>query len=291
MTGAAEVLALARELLLPEQVLGPLERAVKGLPEFQVRDLAAPDTAGEAWKKFAGMVPDWVQDDGMAHLAATLSAAVYTRRNYEKRGIADEIFRSTMGCVRRFLEETHAIFGRWAYDRGFWTWRQTGCLLYRLGALEYEYCAPGMGECRPEHLRGVPVLNVHIPSDAALGREDLDRSYDQADCFFAALAADICGQGRPQAMLCGSWLLSPALDQLLPEGSSIRRFAADYVRYREDAYDTEFYRWLFGSVVPLPAEDLPERTSLQRRAKSWLLADGKIGMACGQYMRQRNAGI
>ncbi len=86
----------------------------------------------------------------MAQLAAALAGACRTRRAYRERNIPDEIFLNTMGCFRRFLMETHEMSGRWAFDRGFWTWRQTGCLLFRLGTLEFEYCGPMRGEHRPK---------------------------------------------------------------------------------------------------------------------------------------------
>lgn len=287
MMETAKLLALARELSLPEPVLSPLERSAEALPDsLPVQTLASPDTAGETWQKILAQIPDWKEDDGMSQLAVTLAASLYTRETYQAHGIADTVWLATMDCFRRFLQENRVLLGRWTYDRGFWTWRQTGCLLYRLGTLEFEYCAPGTGEDRPVHLRDVPALNVHIPSDAVLTAEELTRSYAWAKRFFMEDAASLCPQGRPQAALCGSWLLSPALEKLLPENSSIRRFAVDYSRYMAEEDNTEFYRWLFDSPTPVPAEDLPERTSLQRRAKAFLACGGKIGMACGQYIPQ-----
>lgn len=281
----ARIMALAEELSLPGPVLPHLEQSARTLPDgLPIRGLASPDTAVEAWKTVRSRIPGWKEDDGMSQLAVTLAAAGYTREAYRSCGISDEIWMATMGCLRRFLEETRVVLERWAYDRGFWTWRQTGCLLFRLGALEFEYCPPGEGEHRPEHLRDVPVLNVHIPSDAVLTREELNRSYLWAEGFFAGEAAPFCRQGRPEAILCGSWLLAPALEKLLPKGSAILRFGADYSRYMTEEDNTEFYRWLFNSPTPVPAEDLPERTSLQRKAKAYLADGGKIGMACGEYI-------
>ena len=221
----------------------------------------------------------------MAQLAAALAGACCTRRAYRERNIPDEIFLNTMGCFRRFLMETHEMSGRWAFDRGFWTWRQTGCLLFRLGTLEFEYCGPMRGEHRPKELAEAPVVNVHIPSDAILTREELDRSYDRAERFFAEEGHALCHQGPPRAVLCGTWLLAPALAELLPEGSGIRCFAGDYRLYAVEEDAPDFYRWLFGSEEPLPVEALPERTSLQRRAKARLAAGGKIGAACGILAR------
>jgi hypothetical protein len=190
-----------------------------------------------------------------------------------------------MGCFRRFLTETHGSSGKWAFDRGFWTWRQTGCLLFRLGTLEFEYCGPGNGERRPEGLADAPVLNVHIPSDTVLTREELDRSYDWAERFFAGEGRTFCRYGAPRAVLCGTWLLAPALAELLPDGSGIRRFAGDFRLYRVEEDAADFYTWLFGRGKAVPVEALPERTSLQRRVKARLAAGGKIGAACGILAR------
>ncbi|MBD5150897.1 MAG: DUF5596 domain-containing protein [Oscillibacter sp.] len=274
MTERRAILALAEELALPGPVLEPLARAVEKLPELPLRELAGPGTAEDAWEAVKASVPLWRQDDGMAHLAAALGGACHAREVYRENGVAEDVFFATMGCFARFLRETREITGKWAFDRGFWTWRQTGGRLFRLGTLEFEYL--------PEER----ALSVHIPSDAVLSRKELDRSYDWAERFFAGEGRAFCYQGQPAEFRCGSWLLAPALDKLLPEESGIRRFAGDYrlSEVRED--DREFYRWLFKCEPPLPAEDLPEGTSLQRSAKAYLAAGGKIGSARGVLARK-----
>lgn len=274
----AAVMALAGELKLPEPVLVPLEAAAAGLPwpELPVARLARPEEAGDAWKIVEARVPPWPEDNGMVQLAVTLAAGVETRQYYRRLGIPEEVFWATMGCIPRFLAETHALLGRWAYDRGFWSWRQTGGLLFRLGTLEFELCTLE-GACPAGLGRGDAVLSVHIPSDAALSREELDRAYTLAGRFFTREA--LCPWGPPKAVVCGSWLLSPALDALLPEDSGIRRFAGDYRRFYVDEEDDSVYRWLFR--VPDPGAELPEKTTLQRRVKAYLQRGGKIGMAKG----------
>jgi hypothetical protein len=278
------LLALAEELPLPPEVLPPLAAAAETLPDLPLAALAAPDTAGAAWTQAMALLPGWEADGGMSQLAAVLAAACETRDACRRNGVSGEIFLATMGCIPRFLRETRELTGRWAFDRGFWTWRQTGCLLFRLGTLEFEYAAAGAAPAglSPEDM----VLHVHIPSDATLTREALDGSYAQARRFFAGEGAAFCKNGPPRAVLCGSWLLAPALDELLPEESGIRRFARDYRRFlvRED--NTEFYRWLFRKPGPVPAEELPEDTGLQRAAKKRLAAGGRIGMARG-LLRER----
>lgn len=270
------ILSLAEELSLPEPVLGPLAGAAEKLPELPLRELASPETAEKAWEAVKAIVPHWRQDDGMAHLAAALGGVCHTRQVYREHGVPDEVYLATMGCFARFLRETREITGKWAFDRGFWTWRQTGGRLFRLGTLEFEYLPAGEGS----------TVSVHVPSDAVLSREELDRSYDWAGRFFAGGGRAFCGQGLPTEFRCDSWLLAPALEKLLPEESGIRRFAGDYTRCAVKEDDREFYRWLFRCEPPRPVEDLPEDTSLQRRAKAYLAAGGKIGAACGVLDRR-----
>lgn len=282
MTGMKEnLLLLARELSLPPEVLPPLEAAADRLPpDLPLTAPASQDAAGAVWAETSARLPAWEADDGMAQLAAVLAAACETRKIYQRSGISDAVFLATMGCLPRFLEETKTITGRWAFDRGFWTWRQTAGLLFRLGELEYEY-APSE---KADFLRvgpGTPTLHVHIPSDAALTREKLDASYAEAWRFFSAEGSAFCENGPPKAMVCDSWLLAPALDELLPESSGIRRFAGDYERVRIEEDDDSFYRWLFRKAGPVPLSELAEDSSLQRAVKARLTAGGRIGMAWG----------
>lgn len=274
------LLSLAEELDFPAPVLAPLREAAEQLPPLPLDGLAGPATAGDAWAEADALLPPWQEDHGMARLAAVLAAALRTRALYRAMHIPDSIYLATMRCLPRFLRETKEITGAWDFDRGFWTWRQTGGLLYRLGTLEFEYKSLGNSPAPPGLSPEDGILSVHIPSDASLSREELDRSYACAAEFFASTGSFCCLAGPPKAVLCGSWLLSPALDGLLPQSSGIRRFAGDYERYYVREEDASFYRWLFGAKRPV--EELPEDTGLRRAVKRCLLAGGLVGMACGE---------
>lgn len=279
---SSEILTLARELQLPEPVLAPLEAAVSSLPQLSLMGLADPLTARQTWEDVSARLPGYAQDGGFSLLAATLEAAALSRRVYRSKGIGDDVFLDTMLCIPRFLRETHQITGRWGYDRGFWTWRQTGGLLFRLGTLEFEYRPVEVGEPVPEWLQeGDPILSVHIPSDAQLTPQQLEDSYRQAEDFFRQIPGP-WSEAQPKAILCGTWLLSPELYSLLPQNSGIRRFADGYQLYDIQENDQAFYRWLFRLLPPFPpAEQLPEQTRLQCAVKQHLLAGGQIGMARG----------
>ncbi len=278
---STDILSLASQLRLPPVVMRPLAEAA-ALPELPIAELTDPDAAPKAWQVIAERLGPWQADDGMSHLAVMLAAAAETEERYRREGIPAEIFDATMGCFARFLRETHERTGRWAFDRAFWTYRQTSGVLFRLGVLEFEYRRAGAGPLPDGLAPDDPVLSVHIPSDAALRRGALDDSYAMARRFFAGTSRRRFG--APKAFLCGSWLLAPALKELLPEGSHIRCFASDYRLFAVEEENTEFYEWLFGGHAPVEA--LPETTSLQRAVKERLARGGRIGSARGVLLER-----
>lgn len=281
-TPADRVISMAQLLLLPAPVMDALKAMCPRIPwqmlAPRIKDLSEVQNAQASQQALAALLASIEDDTGLAQLAVHLAAAEHTRQRYRAAGVDETIFIETMRCFSRFLTETHTNTGRWIFDRAFWTWRQLSCRLFRLGALEFEYrTADGMPP--PGLKTGDALLSVHIPSDARLTDEALSTSYAQMRRFFAGEGAVFCMQGAPKAVVCGTWLLAPALQPLLPAQSGIRRFASDYALYDVDENDNSFYQWLFGGFAPI--EQLPERTSLQRAAKKHLLKGGKIGSARG----------
>lgn len=281
-TPAAAALSMARLLALPAPATEALEKLCGRISWETAAPLMEPlcdaQSAQGAQQALAAQLAPIEGDTGLAQLAVHLAAAGHTRRRYRMAGVDETVFVETMGCFARFLAEAHAGTGRWIFDRAFWTWRQLSCRLFRLGALEFEYRTAD--DTPPPGLKtGEALLAVHIPSDARLTDEALSASYGQMRRFFAEEGFAFCTQGAPKAVVCGTWLLAPALQPLLSAGSGIRRFASDYALYAVDENDDGFYRWLFGGRVPV--QQLPERTSLQRAAKKHLSEGGKIGSARG----------
>lgn len=84
--------------------------------------------------------------------------------------------------------------------------------------------------------------------------------------------------------VCHSWLLSPALRELLPESSNIMKFQNLFDITEIDKSSTNFLRWIF-KKIDLPIENLPEDTTLQRNVKKYLMAGGQIGEGSG-YMKK-----
>lgn len=211
------------------------------------------------------------EQHGLVVLAVMLEGALLAHRRYRECSIGDDIFFDTMRCFSRFVREYRRTYGEYGFDRWWWTGRQLSLRLFRLGALEYE-CAQGE--------RGEEI-SVHIPSDADLGADSVQRSLRRADDFFARFEG---GRYRLAPYVCSSWLLSPALRQLLGPQSRILRFQALFALVRTDEGDESYKQWLFGDTRLRP-QDFPEDTSLQRSAKAFILAGGSIGEGFGVLRR------
>ncbi len=193
---------------------------------------------------------------GFATLREHLQRACQAWEVYQQKGIGEDIYLETMGAFSRFVREHQVSFGRYGFDRGFWTTRQTGCVLFRIGVLEYE-------------LREQDV-SLHIPSDACLTQEELGNSLEKAKRFLGRFFPEYADM----PMTCHSWLLSPDLPGLLGPGSRILTFQSGFhITPAED--DGNFRLWAFRRR-DLSDEELPEDTTLQRRLKAFLLAGNRF---------------
>lgn len=205
--------------------------------------------------------------DGTKILACMLRAALGAWDFYEENGISQEIFAATMKCFPRFLDETHRMTGEWQFDRWWWTTRQVGCHLFRLGALEYEMKKPEAGT----------VISIHIPSDGPLAPVSVDTSLRKAKQFFAAHYPAL----KDAQFRCHSWLLDPQLRQMLDESSNIRHFQDRFEIFDPGEAGNDVLEWVF-HTRSAQAHTLPEETSLQRKLKHHLLSGGVIRNAYGK---------
>lgn len=203
-------------------------------------------------------------------LACMLRASADAWTVYREKGIDDEIYFSTMKCYTRFINETFRMTGRHYFDREWWTVRQAGCHLFRIGELEYEI-VPGENSFR---------ISMHIPSDADLSAASVEESLRRAEQFFSAYYPET-GQAE---YFCHSWLLDPQLRRMLPEGSNIVGFQNRFTVDGEGEKDDGILQWLFHTKAA-DYEALPEDTTLQRGVKRHLLSGGCIRSTYGRLNR------
>lgn len=246
--------ALCRAIQLPAEATN----AVLSLEsEVRVPSLHKLRTEG-LWKEGLAEVKTQLGDDprGFKMLTCQLLCAVQCREDYVKMGFSDQIYIDTFRCFTRFVGEHLASFGYYGFDRGFWTVRQVSGKLFRIGVLEYELLTE----------KGQKVVSLHIPSDARLDTALLRQSYEAARALIGRAFPD----HADVPYVCGSWLLSPDLKELLPPTSRILKFQQSF-EIRNTFADEEFKEWVYGRM-DIPNADLPEDTSLQRKLKAFLLA-------------------
>ena len=230
------------------------------------------------WTEIHGQeVPE--DDDGAAILIRQLMIASDSRKYGAWKDIPEEIWMETMKCFPRFISEHRRSYGWDGFDRYGWTTRQIGAKLFRIGELEYELA---------EDEEGRKEIGLHIPSDAKLEAERMNASLKEADAFIRERFPEWAGAPKT----CESWLLSPTLKDLLPEGSRILTFQDAFELKETYPEDDAALEWVFyvaeGQREGLDISRLPEDTSLQRKMKAMLMEGRKPGAAKGVLIQKEN---
>ena len=205
--------------------------------------------------------------DNIGILACMLKASADAYAVYQAKGISDEIYFATMKCYPRFIDETYKMTGKLYFDRYWWTTRQAGCHLYRIGELEYEM----------KHINNAVVIGIHIPSDADFSPLAVDSSLKHSKQFFAKYYPEL----SHAEYRCHSWLLDRQLRTMLKENSNILSFQNRFEIFDEGEISTEFIEWVY-HTKSTDYTTLSERTSLQRNIKKHLLSDGVIRNTYGK---------
>ncbi|EME8206757.1 DUF5596 domain-containing protein [Enterococcus faecium] len=267
---------LAGDLDFPEavieQMMMELESISSEVLEQYSRELLDANKAKAAAQK----IDEVYGEEPFVALTIYLYAASQSwLKIYQPLKIPRTVYLATMNAFTRFIHEHFQVTGKYRFDRGFWIWRYTSGLIFRIGELEYErtYFPKGHKELK---LEGKQCLSLHISSDADLSRNKIRDSYESAIRFFELYFPDY----HYQVMYTDTWLLSPNLTKWLKQDSKIRLFAADYRLLSVDEQDDSGVPWIFGRV-DAQVQDYPEKTSLQRQAKQQLLAGAHIGSALG----------
>lgn len=260
-------------LELPQEVAERLHaygdiRCVK-VPDCLRDKLLKRDEWDEGIRELQELLGD--DPDGMKILWELLDMVCsYSYGEYVKRGISKEIFAATMKFCTRFLREHVETFQTYKFISAWWFPRQLSLSEYRIGALEYELVDSQERE-----------IAIHIPSDADMQSESVARSIRDFHTF--------CNRYYPEwegvRMTCDSWMLMPQLREFLGEDSHILAFQNLFEIDHVDTEATWYMGWIFPGAEQVD-ERLPERTTLQRNLKRYLLKGNKFGIAKGHLRLQ-----
>lgn len=254
-------------LCIPPEVISAIEEVEERVSFEEVKNLFLLLTMPAHYMEAHKELKQWIGEDkkGFVMLTAMMQAAKLSFEKYQEKGISKEIFIDTMKCFPRFIEEHKQSYGDYGFDRDWWVGRQLSLQLFRIGELEYEIV---QGE-----------ISIHIPSDAELTVQKCRESYQQAREFFEKYFVNTVGQHY----YCCSWLLSPALEVLLPSDARINCFRKGFRLLHWEQDSMEFLQWVYirGDVL---LQELPEDTTLRKKMKAYLLNGGKVGEAKGELI-------
>ena len=276
---------LCRQIDLPDEVtesiLGHVENDSFNAVNYYFTTLFSPKTVRWSVEKIDALCPENGEsvNRGFKIMAVFLAAALHTRELYAKKGIDDAVFIQTMSVFNCSVRDCKEIYGHYGFDRALWCCQHLALTVFRLGTLEFEMRIV----TNPSHFgfaeeESIPVLWVHIPSDALMTREELDNSYKTARTFFNQYYPDF----KYRCICCGAWLLSPILKEILPPGSKILEFQSDFKITKIYPDDESYFIRVFKQQdKPDDLNRLPENTSLQRAVRKRLMEGGTIGRAEG----------
>ena len=201
---------------------------------------------------------------------------------YQEKGISDDVFYETMKTFAWQCTTCLERTGRYGIAQETyrpWYRRHILGTIYRLGRLEFEIFK-GLYDFVLDGYtikKGDTCIYVHIPGGTPLDEAECDVAYNNARKFFKEYF-----QLDPVVFFCGSWLLHPWMQEVLPESSRIIKFQKRFQLVEIIQDEPVIRRWLFDrSEAPL--DELQATTSLHKAALFRLKNGLPIGYAHGYH--------
>lgn len=194
---------------------------------------------------------------------------------------SERIFWDTFTDLRYKAQECYDLHGTWGTFVSHWYPIFYKGNIVKLGRMEYE---TRVGALKSTYTigditlgPGDTTIHLHIPTcpDAPFDKAARLESYKLAYEHF-------CKDGKPLVCICSSWLLYSEYENVFAPGSNIADFRKEFIMMKNKATDAFGDAWrVFGKAHTLPAEDLPENTSLQRAFKKHALKGKCFGNGTG----------
>lgn len=220
------------------------------------------------------------KENHIIRLAVILLCAVKLREKYRERGIPDSIFLDTMSDIKIWCENN----GNKGIKNYGWLKNHLRLELFRLGRLQFQ-----LYECNNRTLLysklpfsyGEKLIYVHIPQGEKLDTERCKDSFRMAELFFKKHFP----RYDYKWYFCESWLLYEGNKDFMAEDSNILAFASLFEHRYSMKIDAQAIERIFGKRR-LFRRNYPENTSLQKRAKKYMLSGNRMGVGIGVIERK-----
>lgn len=212
-------------------------------------------------------------------MAVLVSATELLLHVYDENGLPRQLMWDSLEDLRYKLLECKQLHGIWGTFVPHWFQRFYTLQCFKLGRLEFEkigfkWDVPGME-------KGMPVVNIHIPSCGPLIRDGVDAS--------VALACDFYKDrfDGPIPFVCSSWMLYPPMaEQVFAPGSNLLDFYGRFtiIQQEQDPENKDFWR-IFGCPYNENPESIPANTTLQRKLLAFQQSGNTMGTGLGIFYK------
>lgn len=272
--------ALALELGFPKEAAASLQKDFEAIKDLSRLDAAVKNLYTGEGVYYRNTVLALAEERKVhpyaAEMAFFLYAARFLRERYQEAGYTDAFFIENARDLLYKVMECHGLTGIWGTMAGSWFGGMFRMERFQLGRLQYEK-RPLRFEEYKGYRQGDLFYGCHIPSSGPLTPESVMESLKKAYDFYRPALRD----GILPVHL-RSWLIYPGHYEVYPEGSNLKRFYELFDVIGGDEKPDNPYIWrVFGMENCADYAALPEKTSLQRRFKEYLLSGKKMGSGDG----------
>jgi len=207
---------------------------------------------------------------GMLPLFTFALLADHTRKINEERGIPHEITVATLKDVNLWIGNYESQYGTLGLKEFIWLGFHLRGELFRLGRLQFRHVKNSPNRVPS----GDWIWETHIPQGEPLDPEKCLESFAMAKEFFPKYFP----HAKAEYFDCHSWLLNPNFTYLMGEKSNIVNFGKLWKRKRIDlGGSTATMSRVFGfGFQPEDLPNAPEKTTMQRKVKEFLLHGGDL---------------
>ena len=278
---------LMRRLQFPEEAVTALQQDYKSLLTLtESKPLLQQAVEHMVFGKgthFHDIAKELAEKSGLAvstvELLIQLRAAEPLKGIYKGKGYAEKLYWDTMMDLQYKLKECYEVYGIWGTVAAEWQSGFFRCKMFQLGRLQYEPIGLPIEEYKG-YKQGDTVYNLHIPSSGPMTEESVMASLKTAYEFFRLQLND----GILPVHL-HSWLIYPPHYAVYPEGGNLRKFYDLFDVFEPVERPKNPYLWrIFGVEKCEDYSTLPDRTSLQRRFKEYLLSGKCMGAGRGMLL-------
>lgn len=145
---------------------------------------------------------------------------------------------------------------------------------------DYDYM-PLSDEMKQRFPEGMPIINVHITTDADLRPEKIDDSFQMAHEFFTTYFPE----HNYTAFTCRTWMIYPPTQELLPPVSNITSFANRFEIFASNQNAKQALDRIYETSDLEEIKVMEKTSSLAKVAHKHL---DKLGVAAGVIPRIKN---